>query len=259
MPPVFCPHCRRPLALTKEMQGGPVRCPACSNLFKLGPGGAVPVAPPPPPPVVSAAPAPMAVPVAAPAARPPAGGPDELERFDVGEDPETKMHELRIEAVAKAAGDNLILAAAANVLAAFLLGLGALLATRDRAVVTALLLLLLLAWLAGVAVIVFGAVQLKNLRLRPFVVAAAYAAVGVGALGVLGSLVCVVLSLVVLAVGPTSSGGKEAAVVSYGFDAGPIVYLLVFGVLIAAAVFTVYAGLRTLQTLKDPELDAALR
>jgi hypothetical protein len=240
------------------MLGQPVRCPACSKFFQVGPAGAVPVAAPPAPPAL---PTVQVVPYAPPAATlAPAAPdqPDELERFDTGGDTETKFAELRLETVAKGAADNLILAGAANVLAAFVLGLGTLLANKDSAVLTALLFLILLAWLLGVTVMVFGALQLKQLRMRPYVYAAAYAALGVGSFGILCSFVCAVLMALML-VSSSFSANSGFALVSYGFNAGPVVYLLVFGVLIAAAVFTIYAGSRTLQALKDPQLDAALR
>jgi len=255
MPPVYCPHCRRPLILTKEMQGRPVRCPSCAKFFQAGPGGVVAVAAPaPPPPVAQPAPPPVINVELAPPEQA-----DELERFDVGETVEGKMQELRLETVAKGAGDNLILAGAANVLAAFLLGVGALL-TGSGPAVTSLLFLVLVLWLLGVTAMIFGAVQLKNLRLRPVVVAAAYAALGVGGFGTFASLASGVLLAVFLTKSDSpSAAGGDASLVQPGVNVGPVVFLLVFGVLLAVAAFTLYAGNRTLQTLKDPEIDAALR
>jgi LSD1 subclass zinc finger protein len=236
MPLVICPGCQTTLDVP---EGGPdqsIACSVCATVFRLPPASPPPLAIPIGPAIARLRPAALAAVAAVP---------DEFDPtpFTVTDPARDPLRQLRLETILKETADGLLLASGLNIVAAFgtAIAVGILGSTSATAAILGYVCLAL--WLGGLGVVLVGAAHLKQRRRPDLVRAAGVSAILVG----------------VVAIG--LSGASLVAIELFQTVISLLTILIVLGaelLSLATAAFTIYAGVRTLRTLRRPEVVAAL-
>jgi LSD1 subclass zinc finger protein len=233
MPLVICPGCQTTLDVPEGTPDQPVACPLCATVFLPPPTSSPPLAIPIGP----------TLPQLPPTALATAADDADAASFALSEAAHDSLQQLRLDTTLKETADGLFLASVLNIVAAFgtAIAVGLVSSTSVIAALSGYTCLLL--WVGGLAFILVGAARLKQRRRPDLVRAAAVGAILVG-LVVIG-LSGISFAIIVLFQGRISPFGI-------------FFYLMVELLSVATSVFTIHAGVRTLRTLRRPDIAAAL-